>query len=91
MPARHPCIDCDEFASGSDCPIDFQSLYGLVAAADRVKIIRDQQIGQKEGLGLGGFSILSLLNLDRAFMGLPIAGDPIDDLMGAFSAGASFV
>lgn len=67
------------------------NLYGLVAATDRVKIIRDQQIGQEEGLGLGGLFILSLLNLDRALMGLPIAGDPVDDLMGTFSAGASLV
>jgi hypothetical protein len=63
----------------------------LVAAANRVKIISDQQIGQKEGLRLGGFFTLSLLNLDRAFIGLPVAGDSIDDLMGALSAGAGLV
>jgi hypothetical protein len=63
----------------------------LVAAANRVKIISDQQIGQKEGLRVGGFLILSLLNLDRAFMGLPVAGDSIDDLVGALSAGAGLV
>lgn len=88
---RHPFFVCTESVSGSDDPFDVQPLYGLVAATDRVKIIRDQQIGQEKGLGLGGLSILSLLNLDRTFMGLPIAGDPVDDLMGAFSAGASLV
>jgi hypothetical protein len=65
--------------------------FGLVAAANRVKIISDQQIDQKEGLRIGGFTLLSLLNLNRAFKGLPVACDSIDDLMGALSAGAGFV
>jgi hypothetical protein len=67
------------------------SYRALVAAADRVKIIRDEEIGQEEGLGLGCLLVLSLFNLNRALTGLPVTGNSIDDLMGALSAGAGFV
>lgn len=66
-------------------------MFGLVATANRVKIICDEQVGQEEGLGLGNLLILSLFNLNRAFTRLPVTGNPIDDLMRALSAGAGLV
>jgi hypothetical protein len=63
----------------------------LVAAANCVKIICDQEIRQKKGFSLGNLGFLPFFNLDWTLMGLPITGDTVDDLMGAFSAGAGFV
>lgn len=62
-----------------------------VAAAYCVKIVSNQQIGQKIGLRPGLLLTLYLLSLDRAFMWLPVAGRSADNQVGALLADFRFV
>jgi hypothetical protein len=62
-----------------------------VAATDSVEIVSYQAAADEKGLGAHRFLEALLLNLDRAFMGLPITGDSVEDLMGAFAAGAESI
>jgi hypothetical protein len=57
-----------------------------VATADSVKIICNQQIGQKKSFRFGLFLALHLLFLDWAFMGLPIASRAANDQVRALLA-----
>jgi len=62
-----------------------------VDATDSVEIIRDQGTANEESLGACVLLSVLFLSLNRAFVGLPIAGDPVQNLMGAFTAGTEFV
>ncbi|MEW8584866.1 MAG: hypothetical protein AB2531_03815, partial [Candidatus Thiodiazotropha sp.] len=62
-----------------------------IAAAYRVKIVCNQQIGQKERFRAGLFLTLHLLFLDWAFMWLPVTGRSADNKVGAFLADFRFV
>ena len=63
----------------------------LVAATYSVKIVSNQQIGQKKRFCAGLFLTLHLLYLNGAFMWLPVAGRPTDNQVGALLAGFRFV
>ena len=73
--------------SGADQP----SAVRLVTAANGVEIVGNQGTAYKKCLGSSGFLAALLLDLDRALMGLPVTGDTVEDLMGAFAAGAESV
>jgi hypothetical protein len=62
-----------------------------VAAADGVEVVGNQAAAYLECFSPRGFLASLLLDLDRALVGLPIAGDSVEDLMGAFAAGAESV
>ena len=62
-----------------------------VNAADGVEIVGYQGAADEERFGAGGFLPALLLHLNGALMGLPVAGDPVQDLVWAFAAGAESV
>lgn len=63
----------------------------LIAATYSVKIVSNQQIGQKKRFRLGLFLTLHLLYLDGAFMWLPVTGRPTDNQVGALLTDFRFV
>ena len=73
--------------SGADHP----SADCSVTAANGVEIVCDQAAANQECLGSRRLLTTLLLDLDRALMGLPVTGDTVEDLMGAFAAGAESV
>jgi hypothetical protein len=62
-----------------------------VAAANRVEIVCDQCTADKKCLSSRGLLSALLLQLDGTFMGLPVAGNAIQNLVGAFAAGTESV
>jgi hypothetical protein len=62
-----------------------------VTTAYSVKIVSNQQIGQKKSLRSGLFLTLHLLSLNWAFMRLPVTGRSADNQVGALLADFRFV
>lgn len=60
-----------------------------VAAANSVKIVGDQLAADYKGFRPRLLAMALLLDLKWAFMGLPVTGDTIQDLMRAFAASAN--
>ncbi|MET0065053.1 MAG: hypothetical protein ABW076_01780 [Candidatus Thiodiazotropha sp.] len=62
-----------------------------VAAANRVKIVRNQEIAEEKRFCPGLYLVLHLFSLDRAFVGLPVAGCATDNQVGTLLAGFRFI
>jgi hypothetical protein len=63
----------------------------LVTASNGVEIVSNQAATDKESFCPRLFLAPLLFDLDRAFVGLPVTGDAIQDLVGAFTAGAESI